>query len=233
MTTIHYQNVIDLTHRIDSHIPLWPGDPGVEFETVADYATSGYFLRKFSMGEHSGTHLNSPKSFDPNGMGIDQYSPQSCIVSAVVIDRREQAKLNPDYGLTIQEIETWEAQHEKIPSNCLVILYTGWQEKWHHPTQFFNADSHGKMHFPGFGGKATQFLIEHRNIAGVGIDTHGVDPAWDETFTTNQLILNNSGFVLENLNCLDQLPATGITLIIGILRLKGGSGSPVSVLALF
>lgn len=233
MATIHYENVIDLTHTIESDIPLWPGDPGVQFETIADFSTSGYYLRKFSMGEHSGTHANSPKSFDPNGIGIDQYSPKSCIVPAVVIDMGEKTKLNSDYTLTIKDIETWEAQHNKIPPNCLVILYTGWQEKWQNSTQFLNRDEQGKMHFPGFGGEATQFLIEHRMIVGVGIDTHGVDPGLDQSFTTNQLILKNSGFVLENLNCLDQLPATGVTLIIGILRLKGGSGSPVSVLALF
>lgn len=233
MPTIDYQTVIDLTHSIDPHIPIWPGDPPVEFETVADFSTLGYFLRKFSIGEHSGTHVNSPKSFYADGMGIDQYSPQSCIVPAVVIDICEIVKLNPDYGLTIQQIEAWEAKHQKIPSNALVILYTGWQEKWHHPTQFFNQDEQGKMHFPGFGGEATQFLIEHRRISGVGIDTHGVDPGCNETFTINQLILKNSGFVLENLNNLEQLPATGITLMIGIIRLKDGSGSPVSVLALF
>ncbi len=233
MPTIHYQNVVDLTHSIDRDIPIWPGDPPVEFETVADFSTSGYFLRKFSIGEHSGTHINSPKSFDPDGMGIDQYSPQSCIVSAVVIDICEIVKFNPDYKLTIQQIEAWEAKHQKIPANALVILFTGWQKKWHNQTLFFNQDEQGKMHFPGFGGEATQFLIEQRRIAGLGIDTHGVDPGCDQTFTTNQLILKNSGLVLENLNNLDQLPATGITLMIGIIRLKDGSGSPVSVLALF
>ena len=88
------------------------------------------------------------------------------------------------------------------------------------------------MHFPGFGSEATQFLIEQRNIKGVGIDTHGVDPGFDHSFNTNKMILKNNGFVLENLTNLDQLPATGITLIIGILKLTGGSGSPVSVLAL-
>jgi len=37
--------------------------------------------------------------------------------------------------------------------------------------------------------------------------------------------------VLENLANLDLLPAADFMLVIGILRLLGGSGSPVSVLA--
>lgn len=232
MKTINYRRIIDLTHKIDPDIPLWPGDPVVELETIADFSTSGYYLRRFSMGEHSGTHLNSPKSFYQDGMGIDDYSPESCILSAVVINIREKASQNPDAILTVNDIKDWEEQHDIIPANSMILLYTGWQEKWHNPIDFLNIDTEGKLHFPGFGSEATQFLIEQRHIMGVGIDTHGVDPGFDHSFNTNKMILKNNGFVLENLTQLDQLPATGITLMIGILKLTGGSGAPVSVLAL-
>jgi len=232
MKTINYRRIIDLTHKIHPNIPLWPGDPAVELETIADFSTSGYYLRRFSMGEHSGTHLNSPKSFYQDGMGIDDYAPESCILAAVVINIREKASQNPDSILTVSDIELWEKQYNIIPENSMVLLYTGWQEKWYDPRAFLNIDTEGKLHFPGFGSEATKFLIEQRNIKGVGIDTHGVDPGFDHSFNTNKLILKNHGFVLENLTNLDQLPATGITLIIGILKLTGGSGSPVSVLAL-
>ncbi|VXD18381.1 Cyclase family protein [Planktothrix serta PCC 8927] len=232
MKTINYRKIIDLTHNIDPNIPLWPGDPPVQIETVADFSTSGYYLRRFSMGEHSGTHLNAPKSFYEDGIGIDEYSPESCILPTVVIDIREKTILNPDSILTLNDIEAWEKQHQIIPENSMVLLYTGWQEKWPDPVAFLNVDQQGKLHFPGFGSEATQFLIEQRHIRGVGIDTHGVDPGFDDSFITNKLILKNNGFVLENLTNLDQLPATEITLILGIIRLTGGSGSPVSVLAL-
>jgi kynurenine formamidase len=48
----------------------------------------------------------------------------------------------------------------------------------------------------------------------------------------NRLALEQPRIVLENLTNLDQLPPTGAVMVIGILRLKGGSGSPASVLAL-
>ena len=82
------------------------------------------------------------------------------------------------------------------------------------------------MHFPGFSYDATEFLITHRQITGVGIDTHGVDSGQNTNFTINCLLLEKSLIVLENLTNLDHLPPQGTTLIIGILRLKGGSGSP-------
>jgi kynurenine formamidase len=111
-----------------------------------------------------------------------------------------------------------------------VILYTGWQEKWGNAAAFFNEDATG-MHFPGFSSTATQFLLRDRKIAGVGIDTHGADPGQDEEYATNTQVLAQQGMVLENLTNLQELPATGTTLVIGMLRLAGGSGSPVSVLA--
>ena len=69
-------------------------------------------------------------------------------------------------------------------------------------------------------------------IAGLGIDTHGVDPGRDSSFAVSKLLLEQPRIVLANLAGLDQLPPTGTTLVIGILRLRGGSGSPASVIAL-
>lgn len=229
--SITYSRVIHLSHVIDPDIPQWQGDPPVEFETVAQLHKDGYYLRRFSMGEHSATHINAPNSFHLDGVGIDEYSAQSLVVPAVVIDMREQAVVNSDYALTLTDILAWEERYGEIASGCVVLLYTGWQEKWLDKNAFFNQDTQGSMHFPGFGSDATRFLLEERQIAGVGIDTHGVDSGQDTTFATNHLVLEKPRIVLENLTNLDQLPPTGATLVIGVLRLRGGSGSPVGVLA--
>jgi len=311
--TISYSRVIHLSHVIDPNIPIWPGDPPVELETVAKIETDGYYLRRFSLGEHSATHLNAPISFHLSGMGIDQYSAESLVVPAVVIDISKSANFNPDYCLTIDDIWHWEQQNGKIPPNSVVLVYTGWQEKWPNsdvaqqeaeppltrptrslvptrptrslvptrptrslvptrPTRslvppgndndealpllatgevepgnecrdcsqvlpgndknaFLNSDIAGNLHFPGIGSEATLFLIKEREIAGLGIDTHGVDAVTEESFATNSLMLEKPRIVLENLTNLPELPAKGTTLVIGILRLKQGSGSPVGVLA--
>ncbi len=229
--TIVYSRVVDLSQVIHPDIPLWPGDPPVEFEKVADFETDGYYLRRFSIGEHSGTHMNASNSFVENGQGIDAYPPESLVVPAVVIDIRDKATANPDYALTVDDVLAWEKQHGKIPAGSVVLLFTGWQYKWNDPAAFFNQDDQGGLHFPGFAGETTRFLLDQRQIAGVGIDTHGVDPGQDETFATNTQIAERNGIVLECLTNLDQLPPTGTTLVLGILRLKDGSGSPLSVMA--
>lgn len=224
--------VIHLSHVIDEKIPQWEGDPNIKFETVADWKNDGYYLRQFSMGEHSATHINAPISFHGNGAGIDEYRANSLVLPAVVIDICPSVAVNPDYVLSIADIEVWEDRYGKIPDKCLVLLRTGWQEKWNDEKAFFNKDIRGAMHFPGFGVDATKLLIQKRNIAGIGIDTHGVDGGKDTNFTINRLVLDRQRIVLENLTNLEQLPPTGIKVVIGILRLRGGSGSPVGVVAL-
>ncbi|MBD2436646.1 cyclase family protein [Nostoc sp. FACHB-110] len=228
---ITYSRVIHLSHIIDRNIPQWPGDPPVEFTTVAKIPDDGYYLRRFSIGEHSATHINAPNSFFADGAGIEQYPAELLVVPAVVIDICVAAADNSDYALTIADILAWEEIHGEIESGNVVLVYTGWQHKWGDRRAFFNQDTQGMMHFPGFSSYATQFLLNQRRISGVGIDTHGVDPGNDQSFATNHLILAQSGIVLENLTNLDQLPPKGTTLAIAPLRLRGGSGSPVGVLA--
>jgi kynurenine formamidase len=229
---ISINRVIHLSHIIDQNIPKWPGDPAVELEPVAEISTDGYFLRRFSLGEHSATHINAPNSFGINGAGIETYPAESLIAPAIIIDVRQPAAVNPDYLLTVEDVLYWENQFGLVPCGSIVILFTGWQFKWADSQEFFNQDAAGKMHFPGFSRNATKFLLSERKIAGVGIDTHGVDSGQDDNFATNRQVLAQGGIVLENLTNLDQLPAQGTILVIGILRLRGGSGSPAAVMAL-
>ena len=224
------RKVISLSHPVSPRIPLWPGDPPVVFEEVAALEKDGYFLRRFSMGEHSATHMNAPNSFYADAMGIDGYQPEDLVRPAVVVDVRSKTQGNPDYAISPQDIEEWERQHGPIEPGSVVLIYTGWQHLWHDPVAFFGLDAQGS-HFPGIGEAAIGFLLEQRRIAGVGIDTHGVDPGQSTAFATNRAVLARNGIVLECLTHLDRLPAKGATLVIGVLALEGGSGSPASVMA--
>ena len=229
---IVYRRVVDLSHPIRPGIPVWPGDPAVEFETVAKTGRDGYFLRRFSMGEHSGTHLSSPAAFYDGAPGPDQLPAASLVVPAIAIDVSGPAAQNPDYVLTPGDVAQWEQRHGPVPAGSLALLSTGWQRYWDDPERFVNVDGNGRMHTPGFGPDAAQFLLERRNIAGLGIDTHGIDTGLDANLPVSRLALARSALVLECLNNLDQLPPAGATVVVGRLPLAGASGSPASVLAL-
>lgn len=230
--SIDYTHVVDLSHRITQKIPLWPGDPHVKFTVVASWAQDGYYLRKFAIGEHSATHMNAPNSFiDGNTQAITSYSPRQRVVPAVVIDIRDKARHDADYQLTKQDVLDWETQYGPIAPGTFVILFSGWQNRWDRPKAFINQDAHGNLHFPGFAGATTRWLLRHRDISGVGIDTHGVDPGLDTFYRTNTQIAEAHKIAIECMANLDKLPPTGTTLVLGPLQLQGGSGSPLSVMA--
>ena len=86
---------------------------------------------------------------------------------------------------------------------------------------------------PGFGVDAARFLVEQRQVVGVGTDTLGIDPGCAADFPVHKQVTHPAGlWHLENLQNLRQLPALGAWVVVGVLPLVGGSGSPARVLAL-
>lgn len=230
--TISFRRVVDLTHPIRPGIPTWPGDPSVQFETTTSIPSNGYFLRRLSMGEHSGTHISTPSAFFDQGPGPDSIPLDALIAPAVVIDTRSSVGGDPDYTLTVDDVAEWERRHGKISAASIILLLTGWRRYWDEPERFINLGADGLMHTPGFSPQAVAFLLDARGATGIGIDTHGVDAGQDIELEVSRRALGRDALVLECLNNLDRLPATGTTLIIGRLPLVGGSGSPACVLAL-
>ena len=230
--SISYSRVIDLSWPVSQEIPRWPGDPDVQFETVAQQESDGYFLRRFAMGEHSGTHLSAPSSLIPGGAGHGAFSPTDLVRPAIVIDVTAQAEKDSDYALTMNDVLDWESDHGPIPQGCLALLRTGWQHRWADPKRYLGGESAEQLHFPGFGPEAARMLLESRNAAGLGTDTAGAEPGNDKGLTVSRYALERHAIVLENLTNLDLLPPSGALLVIGLLRLEGGSGGPVAVTAL-
>jgi len=80
------------------------------------------------------------------------------------------------------------------------------------------------------------FLIQEREILGVGVETVGTDAGqagtFDPPFPTHTLMHGAGKFGLASLRNLDQLPAIGAVLIAAPLKIVNGSGSPLRVLAL-
>ena len=139
--------VVDLTQPLLTTIPLWPGDPQFEVEAWASYAKDGYFINRFSIGEHSGTHWGTPNTFIEGGRSADQIKPEELVIPAVVIDIRDQSAKDADYRLSLDDVKNWEKANGDIPEGSLVILYTGWQDKWNDPKAFLNLDKDEVLHF--------------------------------------------------------------------------------------
>lgn len=232
--TITFSRIIDLSHTLEQGIPIWPGDPQISIQTVATVEHDGYYLQRLTFGEQTGTHFGSSAHFHRDEIYAEDLPPESFVRDAVCIDVRAHVESDPDYTVDREELKRWEAEHGIIPEGSVVLLCTGWSSRWKDPGAYLGIDrlQPATLHTPGFDLDAARFLAEDRGVVGLGIDTHGIDPGRDVNARVNAYWLRGERFHLENLTALERLPATGITLFIGVPKVARSSGGPARVLAL-
>ena len=90
-----------------------------------------------------------------------------------------------------------------------------------------NADAGGTSHFPGFSGDAVEWLVDEREIAGIGVDTLSLDPGNASVFAAHLTLLGANRFGIENLANLSRIPAKGATAFVGVIPWEEGpAGRP-------
>jgi len=229
-----FREVLDLTHAINAQVPTYElsDQPVFRATTVATIDKDGYFAREISLPEHFGTHLDAPAHFAHGLWTVDQIPPERFVASLVVLNATAGAKANPDYQVSVEDIARWEQANGQIPSDAVVIANTGWGSRWDSVKDYRNADDKGVMHFPGYSLEAAKFLVEARNVIGLGIDTLSIDYGPSKDFPVHHYTLSHSLYHLENVANLDRTPAAGATIVVAPMKLEGGSGSPVRIFAL-
>ena len=229
-----FTSVVDLTHAFSAQVPTFePSDKSpFQAKTLATVAKEGYFLREFCMPEHFGTHLDAPAHFVGGLWTVDQIPPERLVSPLVVIDAIAEAKANADYQIAVEDIAKWEHLHGEIPPNAVVIANTGWDSRWNSAGAYRNADAKGVKHFPGYSREAAKFLVEGRKVNGLGIDTLSIDYGPSTDFPVHQYTMAHSIYHLENVANLDRVPASGALVVAAPIKLEGGSGGPVRILAL-
>jgi kynurenine formamidase len=228
------RNVVDLTHSINPQTPTFEGGdkPAFHAHPVASLEKDGYFAQEISIPEHFGTHLDAPAHFFAGTWTVDQIPPQRLVAPLIVLDVSAQAKDHPDYQVSIDDVAAWERTHGSIPLGCVVMAYTGWSSRWNNPESYRNADAKGVMHFPGYSEDAAKFLVDARQIVGLGIDTLSIDYGPSPNFPVHRYVLAQGVYQLENVADLNLVPPTGAQVIVAPLKIEGGSGAPVRILAL-
>jgi kynurenine formamidase len=165
---------------------------------------------------------------------VDLIPPRKFVGPACVIDVSAEVARNPDYLLTPERIHQWEEQHGRIPVGAWVLLRTDWSKRTD-AKDYINLKENGP-HTPGLAKESSAFLAKDRDVLGVGVETVGTDAGQAATFDPpfpNHYLMHGSGkFGLASLSNLDQLPPTGAIVIAAPLKIAGGSGSPLRVIAI-
>lgn len=220
--------------------PMFAPSKGVTIERISRYDDDGpgWYWNNLTLGEHTGTHFDAPIHWVtgkdvPDGT-TDTIPPGKFVGPACVIDVEAEVEADPDFLLTTEGLEAWEAEHGRVPEGAWVFLRTGWSRR-EGKEAFLNVAEDGP-HSPGFHQETSALLAHDRAVLGVGVETVGTDAGqaggFDPPFPNHGIMHGAGRFGLASLCNLDQLPPTGAVVIAAPLKIVDGSGSPLRVIAL-
>jgi kynurenine formamidase len=237
--------VVELTQPLSESTPViklpepFANTPGLSRRQISRYddAGPGWAWDVLEIGEHVGTHFDAPIHWitGRDGEDVGSVPAEKLIGPAAVIDKSAEAAADPDYLLTVADVEAWEAEHGRLPEGGWLLLRTGWDARAQDEEQFLNATD-GQPHTPGPDAECADWLAHERPIVGFGVETVGTDAGiaggFDPPFPIHNKLLGAGKYGLTQLANLGELPPTGALIVVAPLRLVGGTGSPTRVFAL-
>ena len=232
--------LIDLTHSFGADTIVWPTEE--DFRLVLQQAgvtPDGYYYasNRLEMAEHGGTHIDAPIHFSQGGQMLDQIPIERLIGVGVRIDVTAQCLRDRDYRVTVRDFDQWETRHGRIPGRAIVLLDTGFARYWPSRQQYLGTELKGPegvqgLHFPGLHPEAAAWLVRERQVKAVGIDTASIDYGRSTKFETHVALLSRNVPVFENLGDLRNLPDRGFDVIALPMKIAGGTGGPLRIVAL-
>ena len=232
--------VVDLSHAFDASTVYWPTAEGFKLETDFEGMTDkGYFYSayRYSAAEHGGTHLDSPVHFAKGRHSVDEIPLEQLMGPAVVVDVTKQCAGNPDYLISVVDLQNWERRNGPIARGTILLLRTGFGKLYPDRQKYLGTDERGadavaKLHFPGLDPAAARWLTQNRAIKAIGLDTASIDFGQSTLFESHRILFDKNIPAFENLANLDQLPVKGFSVIALPMKIKGGSGGPLRIIAL-
>lgn len=238
--------IVDLTQTLSPDFPALQLPPefgqvwAFKMETISHYDEKGpgWYWNNFSCGEHTGTHFDAPVHWitgrEHKNNSVDTIEPANFVAPAVVVDASREVAGNADWLLTVEFLKQWELTHGLIPAGSWVLFRTDWSKRTN-PLEFLNLREDG-AHTPGPTEEAVEWLIHERSVHGFGVETINTDAgqsySWPVPYPCHTLMHGANKYGLQCLTNLDKLPPTGTLVLAAPLKIKGGSGSPLRVLAL-
>jgi kynurenine formamidase len=230
--------IVDLTHPFDHDTLYWPSDEsGFLLSSIQHGRTNAgfyYAANRISAPEHGGTHVDAPSHFAEGHTPTDKIPLGRLIGPAVVIDISEQADRDPDVLLEPAAIDAFEDAHGPIAPNTIVLVRTGWSARWPSRGNYLGDSITNKvkgMHFPGISEAGAKALIL-RQVSAVGIDTASIDRGQSRDFLAHRVLADADVPTFENVTRLDMLPAVGALVIALPMKIGGGTGAPLRIVAI-
>jgi len=189
-------------------MPTYPSDPNVSIVVEKDILSDRVLLHRYSMGTHTGTHLDAPAHIISGGKTLDDVPLSSFTGKTVKVD--------------LNSISELEKVDEKVDG---IIIDTGWYRHFNEPKIYFGSKR------PEIPESLVKIAVE-MSVKYFGCDLPSVDESGSADKPIHNLLLGADIIVYESLTNLDQLPILTPFDFFGFpLSFKSLDGSPVRAVA--
>jgi kynurenine formamidase len=238
-SSLEHSRIVDLTHSFGPDTVVWPTEQ--DFKLIVQHAEDtegGYYYasNRMEMAEHGGTHIDARIHFSKGKQTLDRIPIERLVGAGIRLDVTEQGARDRDYLVALSDIQCWEAEHGRIPTDAIVLLNTGYAKFWPSRKNYLGTELRGKegvrvLHFPGLHPEAAAWLVRERHVKAVGIDTVSIDYGQSTKYETHVALLSHDVPVFENLANLHELPDHGFDVIALPMKISGGTGGPLRIIA--
>lgn len=189
--------------------PVYEGNAPMKFEFIDDMRRGDALtLSAYSLGAHSGTHVDAPMHFVAGGASIDRVPLASLIGPARVIDIAD----------SVQAIDAAELNRHQWRGAPRVIFRTRSSRRGWMNSPVFHRD------FAYIAPGAAQLLAD-AGVQLVGIDYLSAEAFGAPVARTHQILLGKGIPIVEGL-ALEHIPAGDYDLIVLPLKVAGHEAAP-------
>lgn len=207
--------IVDLSHLLYSGMPVFPGDPPVEFVRASTIKESGYHVTTVRFGTHAGTHVDTPSHVLFDDTAVDSLALDDLVGWAEVLDLGELA---PGSEITAAHLDVFS---DRVRSESRVILKTGWS-RYVGQENYFTA-------YPSLSEGAAMWLTA-RCVKLLAVEQPSVHLT--EHVKIHKLLLSERLVLVEGLANTAELTHDRVYLVALPLKLQGLDGSPMRVIAI-
>jgi len=199
-----------------------PNHPRTEVTVLARHQIEGRSTRRLVLGTHTGTHVDAPLHFLPDGATVDTLALEHLVGLAHVVDLTPAEPLAEIGADRLRAAAGGRLHHPRV------LLRYDWSRR------FGSLDFYTQS--PFLSRAACEWLLE-QHVALVGMDTPSPDDprlgegSLDDS-PNHKLLLGAGVVLLEYLNNLCALRRDEVLLAALPLLVKGADGSPARVVAL-
>ena len=236
--------VVDLTAPLAEETPILELPPEFgqtarfQLEEISRYDDRGpaWYWNNFHTGEHTGTHFDAPNHWvtGKDKADIGSVPPTAFVAPAVVLDVTDRVADDPNFLIEVEHVRAFEDEHGALPAGGWLLCRTGWSARVTQADMINNTETGPTS--PGMSAECARWVAEESVLQGIGVETVGTDAgaahSFDPAFPCHSFLMGNDKYGLAQLQNLHLLPPTGAVVVAPPLRIVGGSGSPVRVLAL-